>query len=296
VTVPAGTPAAVTITNTFDTGSLTIDKKRVGDGVALFGAGPFTMQVTCTYDVDGVTTPIDLGTDGTLTLSKTNGYTATIDDLIAGASCAVEETDAGLATQTILDPADGIVAIPSGSAATVTVTNRFDIGHLSILKSADRATASVGDTIVYTIVVTNDGQIDAVDATVSDLLPKGLRVVSTNPLSTVSAGKLTWTIPALAVGKSVTFTVTTVLDEPLDTTNRATVTTPPGPWEPSTGEGGCGDAGVACAVVLDPPRAAGLASTGSDQRTGMLWALGLLIAGAGGLVATRLRRRHPRHG
>lgn len=298
VTVPAGSPAAVTITNTFDTGSLTIDKKRVGDGVALFGAGPFTMQVTCTYDVDGVTTPIDLGKDGTLTLSKANGYTATIDDLIAGASCSVEETDAGLATQTTLDPADGIVAIPSGSAATVTVTNRFDIGHLSILKSADRPSASVGDTIVYTIVVTNDGQIDAVDATVSDLLPKGLRVISTNPLSTASAGKLTWKIPSLAVGKSVTFTVTTVLDAPLDTTNRATVTTPPGPWEPSTGEGGCGDAGVACAVVLDPPRAAGtgLASTGSDQRTGMLWALGLLIAGAGGLAATRLRRRHPRHG
>lgn len=291
VTVPAGAPATVTITNTFDTGSLTIDKKRVGDGVALFGAGPFTVQVTCTYPVDGVTTPIDLGKDGTLTLSKANGYTATIDGVIAGASCAVEETDAGLATKTTLDPANGIVTIPAGSAATVTVTNRFDVGHLSIQKSADRASASVGDTIVYTIVVTNDGQIDAVDATVSDLLPKGLRVVGTDPVSTASAGTLTWTIPTLAVGASATFTVTTVLVEPLDTTNRATVTTPPGPWTPSTGEGGCGEDGVACAVVLDPPRAGGLASTGSDQRTGMLWAIGLLIAGAGGLVATRLDRK-----
>ncbi|MFF2051124.1 DUF5979 domain-containing protein [Leifsonia sp. NPDC058194] len=296
VTVPAGDPATVTITNTFDTGSLTIDKKRVGSGVALFGAGPFTVQVTCTYPVDGVTTPVDLGTDGTLTLSKANGYTATIDGLIAGASCSVDETDAGLATKTTLDPADGTVTIPSGSAATVTVTNRFDVGHLSIMKSADRPSVSVGDTIVYTIVVTNDGEIDAVNATVTDLLPKGLRVISTSPSSTASAGRLTWTIPALAVGASTTFTVTTVLDQPLDTTNRATVTTPPGPWTPSTGEGGCGDPGVACAVVIDPPRAAGLASTGSDQRTGMLWALGLLVAGAAGLAATRLRRRTPRHG
>ncbi|GIT78738.1 hypothetical protein LLS1_04070 [Leifsonia sp. LS1] len=295
VTVPAGTPATVTITNTFDTGSLTIDKKRVGAGVALFGAGPFTVQVTCTYDVDGVTTPIDLGARGTLELSKANGYTATVDDLIAGASCAVEETDAGLATATTLDPADGVVAIPSGSAATVTVTNRFDIGHLAVAKSADRPTASVGDTIVYTIVVTNDGEIDAVDASVSDLLPRGLRVISTSPASTMTAGKLTWKIPALAVGASTSFTVTTVLDEPLDTTNRATVTTPPGPWTPSTGEGGCGDAGEACAVVLDPPAAGGLASTGSTQGGGVLWGIGLLVAGAAGLVVTRLRRR-PRRG
>lgn len=303
VTVPAGTPAAVTITNTFDTGSLTIDKKRIGDGVKEFGAGPFTMQVVCTYDVDGVTTPIDLGADAKLVLDQANGYTATVDDLIAGASCSVEETDAGLATATTLDPSDGVVAIAAGATATVTVTNRFDVGHLSIQKSADRATAAVGDAIVYTIVVTNDGQLDAKDVAVTDLLPKGLSVVSTSPVATAKAGTLVWTIPAIAHGASATVTVTAKLTAPVTTTNRASVETPTGPWAASSAAGTCGSAGQACATVTDPAVTAapgpgsGLAATGSDLLA-PLW-LALLALGGGGLLIaaaalarrTRLRRR-----
>ncbi|MDN4613531.1 DUF5979 domain-containing protein [Leifsonia sp. F6_8S_P_1B] len=320
VTVPAGTPATVTVTNTFDTGSLRIVKKRVGDGVADFGAGPFTMAVVCTYDVDGVTTPIDLGADATLVLSDRNGYTATIDDLIAGASCAVTETDAGLASATSMDPADGVIAIAAGETATVTVTNTFAVGHLSISKSADRPTASVGDTIVYTIVVTNDGGLDAKDVVVTDHLPKGLKVVSTSPKAKAGTGTLDWTIQALAIGATAVFTVTTVLEAPLDTVNRASVTTPRGAWKTSTAAGTCGEAGFSCALVTDPPKpdnggnggnggagnggsggsaaggpaGGGLASTGSDVLNGILWALGLVAAGlaavAGGLLRRRSRR------
>ncbi|MFF1571639.1 DUF5979 domain-containing protein [Leifsonia sp. NPDC058292] len=280
VTVPAGTPATVTVTNTFSTGSLTVDKKRVGAGVTAFGDGPFTMAVTCTYVVDGVTTPIDLGADATLVLSKANGYTATIDGLIAGASCAIDETDAGLATATTMDPADGTVIIGDGATATVTVTNAFDVGHLTVRKSADRSTATVGDTIVYTIVVTNDGAIDATDVAVTDTLPDGLQVSSVSPAASGPAknGALHWTIPALAHGASATVTVTAKLIAPVTTVNRASVATPPGPWDPSSATGTCGDSDVACATVTDPATA-GLASTGSDL-TKTLW-LALLIIGGG---------------
>ncbi|WP_247597261.1 DUF5979 domain-containing protein [Leifsonia sp. PS1209] len=298
VTVPAGTPAEVTITNTFDTGSLVIDKKRIGDGVKQFGDGPFTVEVTCTYRVDGVTTPIDLGARSKVVLDAANGYTATIDDLIAGASCSIEETDAGLATSTTLDPADGIVTIADGAAVTVTVTNRFDVGHLSIQKSANRPTATVGDTIVYTIVVTNDGQLDAKGVAVTDTMPKGLSVVSTSPAATAKDGVLAWTIPAIARGASATVTVTAKLIAPVTTTNRASVETPTGPWDPSSASGTCGAAGVACATVTDPPAAStgsgtgsGLAATGSDLLAPLWLALLALTGGALLVTAGRLSRK-----
>ncbi|MGO4535762.1 DUF5979 domain-containing protein [Leifsonia sp. 2MCAF36] len=294
VTVPAGDPAQVTITNAFDTGSLVIDKKRIGDGVAKFGAGPFTMQVVCSYAVDGVVTPIALADGGTVVLSKDNGYTATIDGLIDGASCAVEETDAGLATATTMDPEDGVVSIHAGQKATVTVTNRFDVGHLTIAKTADRATALVGDTIVYTITVSNDGQIDAKDVAVTDAIPGGIRVTGTTPSATTAAnGDLRWVIPGIAKGAKATITVTAELIAPQDTTNRASVETPVGPWDPSTGDPRCGDGAVACVTVTDPP-VHGLAGTGSDvfgSLAALMAALAALIAGAGIVL---LRRPKPR--
>lgn len=293
VTVPAGTPATVTITNTFGTGSLAIVKKRIGDGVEKFGAGPFTVTVDCTYVVDGVVTPIELGANGTISLSKDNGYTATVPNLIAGARCAIVETDAGLATATTMDPADGVVTIGAGATATVTVTNTFDVGHLTIRKDAARDSVSLGDTIVYTITVTNDGRIDAHDVKVTDTMPAPLRLVSTAPTAAVSGRMLTWTIGALAVGASTTFTVEAVLTSPADTTNRVTVENPPGPWTPPTSLTPCADdPTAACATVVDPPRAggSGLASTGSDVSGFALLAGLALLAGAALLVANRLRR------
>ncbi|MDR6972050.1 DUF5979 domain-containing protein [Leifsonia shinshuensis] len=291
VTVPAGAPAEVTITNTFATGSLVIDKKRIGDGVASFGAGPFTMAVVCTYDVDGVVTPIALADGGKVVLSKANGYTATIDGLIAGASCSITETDAGLATATTMDPADGTVVIGAGAAATVTVTNRFDVGHLKIAKAADRPTAAVGDSITYTITVTNDGQLDAKDVAVTDLLPGGLRVTRTSPAATTTAdGNLHWVLPGVARGATATITVVATLIAPQDITNRATVEMPAGPWDASTGDGRCGDAATACATVTDPG-VHGLASTGSDLLASGAWALTALAALVAGIGLMLLRRR-----
>lgn len=297
VTVPAGTPAEVTVTNTFDTGSLTVDKKRIGDGVKSFGDGPFVMDVTCTREIDGVTTPMDLGADAQLELSASNGYTATIDGLITGASCAIVETDAGLATSTTLDPADGKVVIGDGTAVTVTVTNTFDVGHLTIAKSADRSTATVGDTIVYTIAVTNDGQIDATDVAVTDTLPNGLQVSSTSPTATAKSGELHWTIPAIARGATAKITVIAKLIAPVDTVNRAEAATPRGPWDPTSATGTCGESDVACATVTDPA-VTGIADTGSDVLGALRLAVltlsgGLLLLGIGGMLARRRRRtRH----
>lgn len=291
VTVPAGDPAQVTIANTFDTGSLVVIKKRTGAGAAAFGAGPFTVSVECTYDADGTVVPIDLGDQASLVLDASNDYTATVSGLILGADCLVRETDRGLATASATDPADGRVTITDAATpAIVTITNTFDVGHLSIAKTADRTSVSPGGTIVYTIKVVNDGRIDAKDVAVTDELPSALRLVGTSPTATVSGHTVTWTIASLPVGATAVFTVTTVLVEPSDVTNRATASTPPGPWDPTTAATPCtDDPTFSCVTVLDPP--AGLAHTGSDIAGNALLAFLALLAGLALVIASKLRRK-----
>jgi uncharacterized repeat protein (TIGR01451 family)/fimbrial isopeptide formation D2 family protein len=232
VTVPANSAAAVTITNDFDTSSLRVDKVRTGPGASQFGAGPFTVEVTCSYLKDGQVTAIDLGSNAQFALSSTNSYTKTITGLIVGADCMVVETDNGMATATSADPANGIVTILAGSAPTVvTITNYFDVGHLSLKKTVNKPNAVVGDEVVYTIVLTNDGQIDATNRIVTDKLPTGLGVISSDPVATTVGTDLQWHVPFLAIGHSLTFTVTAVVQSIGMIKNAATVSQDPGPWQ-----------------------------------------------------------------
>lgn len=301
VTVPNGTAAEATITNTFLTGSLVIDKKRIGDGVELFGDGPFTAQVVCEYLVDGVVTPIDLPDDGIVTLSADDDWTATLDGLIAGADCVVTETDAGLAVDTTLDPEDGAVTVladgdPAGPV-TVTITNRFDVGQLTVTKTVDKAAALVGDTLAYTITVANAGQIDATAVTVSDVLPAGLRVTAVDPAGTAGsdaagAATLTWTIDSLPVGASRSFAVTGVATTAGTLENTATISTPPGPWLPPSVPGHPGDTvAKADSVITVPVLPGDLADTGSRGATLMVIGGGPLLVGAVLLVLLAYRRR-----
>ena len=109
-TVGAGHPPD-TITNTFDTASLVVDKVRIGVGAAAVRRRPFTVRVACTYLKDGKVTDIDLGANARFQLGEKNGWSKTIDNLIVGATCSVEETDRGLATASETDPADGLVTM-----------------------------------------------------------------------------------------------------------------------------------------------------------------------------------------
>jgi len=128
---------------------------------------------------------------------------------------------------------------------------------------------------------------------VTDHLPSGIQVLGAQPAAAKATdGELHWVIPGIAAGEKATITLAAKLIAPQDTTNRASVETPNGPWDPSTGDERCGDGATACATVADPP-VHGLASTGSDLLGSLAWAmaaLAALIAGAGLL----LLRRRPR--
>jgi uncharacterized repeat protein (TIGR01451 family) len=137
VTIPGPTvPQAVGLvtaglTNTFATGSVRIDKAFAGAGAAKYGAGPFTAQLSCTWQKGPQTLTIPLPADGVVTLDSAHGYTATVTGLIAGASCSVAETASGGATSTAITQP---TAVAAGATAVATITNRYDTDSLVISK------------------------------------------------------------------------------------------------------------------------------------------------------------------
>ncbi|WGY00992.1 DUF5979 domain-containing protein [Nocardioides sp. QY071] len=137
-TVTPGTePAEVEVTNAYDAGTVTLEKKVDGDGAARWGTGTFTFQVRCTYRGQ---TPYHE------TVRLAAGGTRTIGPFAIGTSCSVSETGTGGATSTGLAPADGTVVVPAPdqqgglSHVTVSATNTFRLTSLEVIKKV------VGDT------------------------------------------------------------------------------------------------------------------------------------------------------
>ncbi|MEU2198746.1 DUF5979 domain-containing protein [Isoptericola sp. NPDC019482] len=137
---------AVTLTNTFDVGSLDLLKEVTGDG-ADFATGPYTFDVVCTFDGDGEggAGPQTVY-DGSLSLGGDDPLEATIDNLPVGAECVVTETDDGGATQTTIDPETVVIGGDDGTQdpVQVTATNRFDVGAVVVDKAVDGDGAQYG--------------------------------------------------------------------------------------------------------------------------------------------------------
>ena len=106
------------------------------------------------------------------------------------------------------------------------------IADLALTKTASPAQVAAGGTVTYTIVVTNNGTSDAVNAVLKDALPTGLTVVTaaaTSGSCTTTSTDVTCTWPTLAEGASSTVTVQALVaaDAPAGTvTNTASVASP----------------------------------------------------------------------
>ncbi len=134
-------PAAeqtATVTNTFNTGEITINKAIVGDGAAQYGQNEFTVRLACTYDVDGAVTSITWGEDEFLdiVLNQANKYTHTETGLIEGAECEItQESRKGGANETDLGKPAKIVVNGVENQAQITVTNTFNTGSIQVHKN-----------------------------------------------------------------------------------------------------------------------------------------------------------------
>ena len=91
-------------------------------------------------------------------------------------------------------------------------------------KSVDVENPNFGDTVTYTVTVTNNGVVDAKQVVVRDILDKGLKYVSSshNGVYDEAAHTVTWVVD-IAAGSYLDLTVTAVADEYGVLTNDVTV-------------------------------------------------------------------------
>ncbi|MFI3229133.1 MAG: hypothetical protein R3Y23_03090 [Bacillota bacterium] len=120
--------------------------------------------------------------DGTAesTYDPSTGFS--LSDIAAGDTVIVEyeiEADNPLTSDTITNYAtisydvDDNGTIESFEEDTNTVELTAVSTSITVTKSVDKSYALAGDTLTYTIVITNDGTIEATDITFTDTLPTG---------------------------------------------------------------------------------------------------------------------------
>ncbi len=288
--VPPAAPVLVTVTNTFDTGQISVQKQITGAGAERFGAGPFIVRVECTYDRDGTPTYITWNGQPYLDieLNAANLYRSTVDDLLVGARCEVTaETTTGGATTVVLGTA---VTVPAtaGTPVVITVTNTFEAGNLAIIKlrtgdgaaelgagpfSARVTCTATVDGVVVPVPIANQGDVvlsaaNGYRATV-ELLPVGATcaVVETDSggADGVTYEPATGVVSIVAPPTVASVTIVNRFDPP---------EVQPPPPSPTT-----------------PPGGGQLPSTGSDlgvQR--LLLAFGAFLLGTGLVLVTTRRR------
>lgn len=90
---------------------------------------------------------------------------------------------------------------------------RFD---LSISKTVDKAEATHGDQLLYTVIVTNTGDNTLTNLVITDSIPVGTTFVGSSASSggvyNSSTNSITWEFPSLGVGASVTVTFSVTIN------------------------------------------------------------------------------------
>ena len=106
-------------------------------------------------------------------------------------------------------------AVIDGNKPTEEVETR--IANITGAKSVDKSTAKVGDTLTYTITLTNSGNADG-KVTVTDEVPTGTRIKDENTTGyNKETNTMTWSNVEVKAGKSVELTLEVVVKD--DTTD-----------------------------------------------------------------------------
>ena len=95
---------------------------------------------------------------------------------------------------------------------TITVT-ASDGADLDMSKSVNNSVPSEGDTIVYTLLVTNYGPSDATQVVISDTLPNGVTYDSDDSGGDYSSVTGVWNVGDLSFDDSATLHITATVDE-----------------------------------------------------------------------------------
>jgi uncharacterized repeat protein (TIGR01451 family) len=215
------------------------------------GKAQYDVGETVTYTVNVVngagaatgvvvtdTLPVGLtfvsASDGGVWDANTRTVTWTVGDLAVGASFTptVTATVTGdAAAKTLVNTAtadNDQMDNPVSAVASFYVPS----ADLVLTKTVDKSAPMVKDTVVFTLIVNNNGPDTAVDVTVDDKLPAGLTYVShVANFGTYDPVTGLWSISSLPNGASAVLTITAVVEESGRIVNQANVTALT--WDPN---------------------------------------------------------------
>ena len=121
--------------------------------------------------------------------------------------------------------ATGLALTPAGSADIyVAKYATFAPASLRIEKSVDKSMPQEGDSVTFTVTLTNDGPSVATQVQVSDPIPNGLTSATVTPSQgTYTPSSGLWSVGTLASAGSVTLTMTGTTSQSSPITNTATI-------------------------------------------------------------------------
>ncbi len=152
----------VTATNTFDVTSVDLVKRVTGDTTVDGAQGPFTVELACTWPVDGTDVALEVPGGAQRVLRAPAALTTTWSGLPVGADCVVTETATGgaahvsstvtvegrraAASDGVRVPVVGLAGTTAPGQAQVELVNRFDTPPAA----ADGGVAAAGDPLALT--------------------------------------------------------------------------------------------------------------------------------------------------
>ena len=106
----------------------------------------------------------------------------------------------------------GTTFVGSSDEVLTTVSEGY---QLAISKTASATVVAPGESLTYTITVSNTGNTSPATFTITDTLSEGLEIVSSTPTASVSDQIVTWTVASIAMGQTLVFELDVLVDENL---------------------------------------------------------------------------------
>jgi uncharacterized repeat protein (TIGR01451 family) len=143
--------------------------------------------------------------------AETVSFTVTVDPADANGQTILNTASASNVNTPNCTTTD---STPAGECDTNTTTHTVNFPVVTAAKTSnpgDGATVAPGDTISYTITLTNAGLADATNVVVTDNVPAGTTLSSIGNSGTVNGTQLSWTVPVVKANNgtaTVSFVVT----------------------------------------------------------------------------------------
>ncbi len=196
--------------------------------IAIANGGPVTATNVVMTDTlpAGVTISAINGAPG-LCQNTAGTVACAMGDLPSGgaisATLSVTTTLGGMITNSVIVAADQVDPNPANNtAATNTVV--IALADLSLTSVVSPTTAFVGQTLMYTLTITNNGPSGASAITLNDTLPISVTYLSASPGCSEAGGLVSCSPGSLAAGDSLAITITVQITAAGSLDNQAVVT------------------------------------------------------------------------